>query len=78
MTGPHLKIHVTFQYWGHVKNEKSYISTFTRSMDPKINRVVTKDEGTSPTKSHDTSTVWSRGKLKKLHLHFHNAYGPET
>ena len=47
-------------------------------MDPKLNRLVTLDEGTPPTKSRDISTTWSRDKSKTLYLHFHKAYGPQT
>ena len=34
MRGPHLQIHVTCRPRGHVTNEKRYISTFTKPMDP--------------------------------------------
>ena len=47
---------------GHVTNQKRYISTFTRPMDPTLNKVVTQVEGTPPTKLHDTSILWSRDK----------------
>ena len=47
-------------------------------MDPKLNRLVTLDEGTPPTKSRDISTTWSRDKSKALYLNFHKAYGPQT
>ena len=40
-------------------------------MDPKLNRPVTQDEGTSPTKSRDNSIAWSRDKQKTLYFHFH-------
>ena len=68
MRGPYPQSHVTLRYCGHVTNKKRYISTFTRPMDPKLSRVVTQDEGTSPTKSRDTSTTWSRDKSKALSL----------
>ena len=54
MRGHHLQSHVTIRYRDHVTNEKRFISTFTRPMDPKRSRVVTYDNGTSPTKSRDT------------------------
>ena len=41
MSGPHPQSHVTLRYRSHVTNKKRYISTFTRSMDPKLTRVVT-------------------------------------
>ena len=36
MMGLHLHCHVTHQPRGHVTNQKRYIFTFTRSMDPKL------------------------------------------
>ena len=77
MSGPHPKSHVTFQYHGHVTNKKCYISTFTRPIDPKLSRLVTQDEGTSPTKSRDTSITWSCDKSKTLYLYIHKAYEPK-
>ena len=77
MTGPNLQSHVTFRYRGHVTNEKCYISTFARPMDPKLSKVVTKDEGTSLVKSHDTSTTWSRDKSKTLYFHLHKVMDPK-
>ena len=38
------------------------ISSSIRPMDPKLNRVVTKDARTPSTKSGDTSISWSREK----------------
>ena len=76
MRGPHPQSHVTLQYRGHVTNKKRYISPFTRPIDPKLNRVVTLDEGTSPIKSRDTA-MWSRDRSKTLYLYFHKAYGPK-
>ena len=38
------------------------ISSSIRIMDPKLSRVVTYDERTPPTKSHDISMPWPRGK----------------
>ena len=35
-------------------------------MDPKFSRLVTYDEGTSPTKSCGTSIAWSRDKSKNV------------
>ena len=57
MRGHHLQSHVTFQYRRHVAKEKRYISFFTSPMDPKLSRVVTYDEGTSPTKSRHIDYV---------------------
>ena len=48
MRGPHLQNHVTHRSRGHVTNQKQCISTFTRTMDPKLSRVVSQDEGTYP------------------------------
>ena len=42
------------------------ISTFIRPMAPKLSRMVTQDEGTTPTKSPETSIPWSRDKRKML------------
>ena len=78
MREPHLQSHVTFQYRGHVTNEKRYISTFTRPMDPKISRVVTLNDGTPPTRSRDTSILWLFVISKTLYLHFHKACGDQT
>ena len=36
------KSHVTHQSSGHVTNQRCYVSTFTRPMDPKLSRVVKK------------------------------------
>ena len=66
MMGSHLQSHVTDQPRGHVTNQKRYISTFTRPTDPKLCRVVAQDEEISSTKSHDTSTTWSRDKSKNF------------
>ena len=41
MREPHRQSHVALRYRGQVTNKKRYISTFTRSMDPKLTRVVT-------------------------------------
>ena len=47
-------------------------------MDPKPSKVVTYDKENAPTRSRDTSIVWSHEKLKIVCLHFHKAQGPET
>ena len=78
MREPHPQSHVTLQYSDHVTNKKCYISTFTRPMDPKFSSVVMQDEGTSPTKSLDTSITWSRDRSKIFCLYFHKARGPQT
>ena len=44
--GPHQQSHVTLQYHGRVINKQRYISTFTRPMNLKRSRVVTKTRGT--------------------------------
>ena len=75
---PHPQSYVTLRYCDHVINKKRYISTFTRPMYPKLREVVTLNEGTSPTKSRDTSTTWSRYTSNTLYLHFHKAYGSQT
>ena len=41
MRGPHLQSHVTHQARGHVRNQKRYISAFTRPMDPTLSQLVT-------------------------------------
>ena len=54
MRETHPQSHVTHQPRGHVTNQRRYISTFARPMDPKLSRVVTYDEGIPPTKLGDT------------------------
>ena len=66
MMGSRLRSHVTHQARGYLANQKRYISTFTRPTDPKLSRVVAQDEEISSTKSHDTPTMWSRGKAKNF------------
>ena len=66
MRRPHQQSHVTLRYRTHVTNQKRYISTFTRPTGPKLCRVVAQDEEISSTKSHDTSTTWSRDKSKNF------------
>ena len=78
LRGLHPQIYMILQFCGHVTNEKRYISIFTRPMDPRLSRVVTKDKGTPPTKSDDILTTSSRDKSRTLYLHFHKAYGPHT
>ena len=60
MRGPHTQSHVTFWCHGHETNKKRYISIFTRSMYPKLSRVVTYDEGTPPTShvTHEHVVTW--------------------
>ena len=78
MRGTHPQSHVTHRPSGHVTNTKRYVFTFTRLMNSRLSRMVTYDEVTSPTKSCDTSTKWSRDKSKTLYFHFHKAYEPQT
>ena len=66
MMGSHLQSHATHRSRGHVTNQKRYISTLTRPTDPKLCRVVAQDEEISSSKSHDTSTTWSRNKSKNF------------
>ena len=58
---------MTFRYLGHVANKKSYISTFTRTMSPRLSQVRTKDEGAQPTKSRETS-ITSLSDKKKFYI----------
>ena len=78
MGGPHPQSHVKLPCCGHVTNERRYISTFTRTMEPKLSRVVTQGEGTPPTKLRNRSIKWSRDKSKIFHLYFHKTQGPQT
>ena len=78
MRGPHLQSHVTHPSRGHVTNQKRYIFTFTRPMDPNLNRVMSQDEGNPRAKSSDTSIVQSCDKSKIFCLHFHKAQGAQT
>ena len=78
MRRPHPQSHMTLRYCSHVANQKRYFSNFTRPTDPKFCRVVAQDEKISSTKSHDTSTTWSRETNQKtLYLYFRKAYGPQ-
>ena len=70
MKEPHPQSHVTHHPSGHMTNQRRYITTFARPMDPKLSRVLAQDEGTPSTMSRDTLTMWSRDKLKLLYLHF--------
>ena len=45
-------------------------------MGPKFSRLVTLDEENQPTKSRNTSIVWSRDKSKMSYL-FHKAQDPQ-
>ena len=45
MRGPHQQSHVTLQYHGRLINKQRCISTFTRPMDLKRSRVVTRTRG---------------------------------
>ena len=78
MRGPNPKDHVTIWYRGYVTNQKRYVSTFTRPMDPKLSRVITYDMETPPAKSRDTSITWSSEKSKMFCLHIHKVYGPQN
>ena len=78
MREPQLQSQVKPRTRGHVKNQRRYISTFTKPMSPKLSRVVTLDETTPLTKSRNTSIKWSRDKSKIFYFHFHKAQGPET
>ena len=78
MRGLHPKCHVTFRHRGHLTNKKRYISTFIQCINSKLSRMVIQDEGNPPTKSRDTSIVWSHDKSKIFCLHFHKAQGPQT
>ena len=66
MRRPHQQSHVTLRYRTYVTNQKRYISTFTRPTGPKLCRVVAQDKEISFTKSHDTSTTWSRDQPKNF------------
>ena len=78
MRGPNPQCHETLRHRGHLTNKKRYISTFIQCMDHKLSRVVTQDDENAPTKSRDTSIVWSHDKSKIFCLHFHKAQGPQT
>ena len=78
MRGLHPKCHVTFRHRGHLTNKKRYISTFIQCINSKLSRMVIQDEGNPPTKSRDTSIVWSHDKSKIFCFHFHKAQGPQT
>ena len=74
MRGPHPQSHVILRYRGHVTNKKRYISTFTRPMDPKLIRVVTYDERTSPAKSHRSH----RSHRSRGHVSSQNISSPHS
>ena len=46
MRGPHPQSHLTHRPRGQVANQKRYISTFTRPMEPKLGWLMTYDVGT--------------------------------
>ena len=46
MRGPHPQSHPTHRPRGQVANQKRYISTFTRTMEPKLGWLMTYDVGT--------------------------------
>ena len=79
MRGPHPQSHVILRYRGHVTNKKCYISTFTRPMDPKLIRVVTYDERTSPAKSHRSHRSHrSRGHVSSQNISFPHSQVPRS
>ena len=67
MRGSHPQGHVTLRHCGYVTNQKRYISTFTRPIEPKLSRMVTYDKGTLPAKSRDT-----------ICLHIHKVQWPQN
>ena len=69
---------MTHQQRGHVTNQRRYIPTFSKPMDPKLSMVMTWDEWTPPTKLCNRSIKWSRDKSNIFHLYFHKVQGPET
>ena len=69
--GPYLQNHVTHLPSVHATNQKRYISSFARPVDPKYSRLVTLDEAIPRKKSRDTSIKMSCDKLKIFHFHFH-------
>ena len=46
-------------------------------MYPKLSRLVTYDEGTSPTKLRDASITWSRDKSKTFYVHIQSPWSPK-
>ena len=47
-------------------------------MNPKLSKVVTKDERAIPAYSGDTSMAWSRDKSKTLSPHIHKVHVPKN
>ena len=76
MRGPHPQSHEILRYRGHVTNKKRYISNFTRPMDPKLSRVVTYDEKTSPAKSHRSHR--SGGHVSSQNISSPHSQGPRS
>ena len=71
MRGPNQQSHMIHQPHGQVTNQKRYIFSFARPVDPKYSRLVTLDEAIPRKKSRDTSIKMSCDKLKIFHFHFH-------
>ena len=78
MRRPHPQSHGTLRHRGHVTNRKHYISTFTRSIDCKLSRLVFWDEGTPLTKSRDASITWPRDKSKTFYDHIHKVHDHQS
>ena len=69
----HPQSHVTLKFRGHLTNKKSYISTFTSPMAPKLIKVETQNEETTQRILFENSITWSRDESKTLYLNFHKA-----
>ena len=64
-------IYKVTRHFDHVvtrQTKERNISTFTRSMAPKLTTVVTQDDWTTPKKSRDISITWSREANKKRYI----------
>ena len=63
MRRPYPQSHVTHQPRGQVTNQKRYISTFTRSMAPKLARTLSQDEESQGR----IQRFWKKGALVGHH-----------
>ena len=62
----------------HVTDKKRYISTSTRTMAEKLERVVGSNAGLLSTKSRNLLIKWSHKVKKMLKIHFHVTCGYQT
>ena len=62
----------------HLTDKKRYISTSSRTMAEKLDRVLGSNAGLLSTKSHNLLIKWSHKVKKMLKIHFHVTCGYQT